>query len=240
MRTLRRAAEDYLSLRRFTGFELTTPGRHVLHFAAFLDQPRGHARHDRSRRRMGNPACLAAPYYHWLRLSAVRGFASHLHSIDPDHQVPPADLVPRRYYRPDPYLLSDSDIVALITAADTLRPAMHSATYKTVIGLLAVAGLRPSEALTLTVNDVDLAAGVLRVHGKYGKTREILLHATTITALDDYARLRNRTFLHPADASFFVSVLGTRLNDRRFHYVFRRLVARVGLLPVRRAARRLR
>ena len=58
----------------------------------------------------------AAPYYHWLRLSAVRGFAGYLHGLDPAHQVPPADLLPRQYHRSAPYLLSAGDIAALIAA----------------------------------------------------------------------------------------------------------------------------
>ena len=133
----------------------------------------------------------AAPYYHWLRLSAVRGFAGYLHGLDPAHQVPPADLLPRQYHRSAPYLLSAGDIAALIAATATLRPALHAATYRTLIGLLAVAGLRPREALTLDVSDIDLQAGVMTVHGKYGKAREILLHPTTVAELAGYARLRD-------------------------------------------------
>jgi integrase/recombinase XerD len=164
-------------------------------------------------------------------LNAVRGFAGYLHGIDPVHQVPPAGLLPRENHRPSPYLLSAGDIAGLIDAAGTLRPALHAATYQTLIGVLAVAGLRPSEALTLDLTDVDLHNGVLTVHGKYGKTREILLHPSTVSELAGYAQLRDRMFPHRTDVSFFVSVLGTRLNLRRVHYVFTRLTARAGLLP---------
>jgi len=176
MSGLRQAAEDYLALRRSLGFELVTPGRQVRQFAAYLDSVgAAHVTADLAVAWATGPAG-AAPYYHWLRLSAVRGFAGYLHGLDPAHQVPPAGLLPRAYHRPAPYLLSAGDIAALIAATATLRPALHAATYRTLIGLLAVAGLRPREALTLGISDVDLQAGVMTVHGKYGKAREILLH----------------------------------------------------------------
>ena len=183
MSGLRQAAEDYLALRRSLGFALVTPGRQVRQFAAYLDcVGAAHVTADLAVAWATLPPG-AAPYYHWLRLSAVRGFAGYLHGLDPAHQVPPADLMPRRYHRSAPYLLSAGDIAALIAAAAALRPALHAATYRTLIGLLAVAGLRPREALTLGISDVDLQAGVMTVHGKYGKTREILLHPSTVAEL---------------------------------------------------------
>lgn len=231
MSTLRQAAEDYLALRRSMGFTLTVPGRQVQQFADHLDTlDATHVTIDLAVAWATRPAGTA-PYYQWLRLSAVRGFAGYLHGIDPAHQVPPADLLPRQFHRPTPYLLSAADIAALIDAAGTLRPVLHAATYQTLIGLLAVAGLRPSEALTLDISDVDLQAGILTVHGKYGKTREILLHSSTVAALAGYIRLRDRMFPRRAGTSFFVSVVGTRLNQRRVHYIFTRLAGQVGLLP---------
>jgi integrase/recombinase XerD len=231
MSTLREAAEDYLALRRSLGFELVVPGRHVLQFADHLDTlGAAHVTIELAVAWATQPA-EAAPYYQWLRLSAVRGFADYLHGIDPEHQVPPAELLPRGYHRPTPYLLSAVDIAALIAAADTLRPVLHAATYRTLIGLLAVAGLRPAEALTLDTGGVDLRAGILTVHGKYDKTREILLHHSTVAELADYTELRDRMFQHRAGTSFFVSVIGTPLNQRRVQYIFTRLAAQVGLLP---------
>ena len=49
-------------------------------------------------------ATLPAGDANWwaFRLSVVRGFASYLHAIDPAHEVPPKDLLPRRSRRADP------------------------------------------------------------------------------------------------------------------------------------------
>ena len=53
--------------------------------------------------------------------------------------------------------------------------------------------MRLGEALALDRDDVDLDDGVLHVRaGKQNKQREVPLHPTTISALRDYARLRDR------------------------------------------------
>jgi Phage integrase family len=58
-----------------------------------------------------------------------------------------------------------------------------AATYRTLIGLLAVTGMRLGEAINLDRDDVDLDEGVLVVRqGKFGKSRELVLHPSTVTA----------------------------------------------------------
>ena len=53
--------------------------------------------------------------------------------------------------------------------------------------------MRVGEAIALDRDDVDLDAGRLVVrHGKFGKTRELALHPTTVDALRGYQRLRDR------------------------------------------------
>lgn len=54
--------------------------------------------------------------WHALRLQAVRGFASWLHTIGPAAEVPPAGVLPWRPCRATPCLYSDADIAALIIA----------------------------------------------------------------------------------------------------------------------------
>jgi integrase/recombinase XerD len=43
--------------------------------------------------------------------------------------------------------------------------------------------MRLGEALGLDRDDLDVRHGVLTVHGKYGKTRELPLHPRTVDAL---------------------------------------------------------
>ena len=121
------------------------------------------------------------------RLSDVRRFAIHLHGIDPATQVPPTDILPGRTRRATPYLYSAKEISALMAAAATLRGPHRRATYRTLIGLLAVTGMRVGEAIGLDRDDFDVADGLLTIRsGKFGKSRELPLHPSTVTALGDY------------------------------------------------------
>ena len=119
----------------------------------------------------------------------VRAFARHLATIDPRTEVPPKDLLPARAQRLAPYIYSPVEIQALMDAADRLRPTQRGATHRTLIGLLATTGLRLGEALGLDRQDVDLDDGVLRVHGKADKQREVPLHASTTRALGAFPQL---------------------------------------------------
>jgi integrase len=89
------------------------------------------------------------------RLSTVRGFATYLHTLDPAHEVPAADLLAWQPRRATPYLYSDQDITALITATASLRTLLRRATFATLIGLLAVTGMRVGEAIALDCDDLD-------------------------------------------------------------------------------------
>lgn len=166
------------------------------------------------------------------RLSVVRAFARHLHAIEPTHVVPPAGLLPARSHRAVPYLYFDADIAALMIAARQLRSPLRAATFETLVGLLAVSGLRIGEALRLDRDDVDLDEGVLHVQQtKFNKSREVPLHASTVAALATYAHHRDKLCPRPRDPAFFVSVAGTRVLYCNFHLGWLDLVRRAGLQP---------
>ena len=235
---LRRQAGDYLQMRHDLGYELDRPGRLVRQFAGWCDNA-GITRvtADAAMEWAMLPQDVTS-WYRWLRLSAVRGFAAWLHACDPAHQVPPADLLPCRQDRPAPCLLSGSDVSALLAAAGRLRPAVHAATYQTLIALAAATGIRPCEAIRMNDEDINPAAQVLTVHGKNHKERQIPLHPTTVAALDGYARLRDRELPSHEVPAFFVSTTGARLTPDRAREVFAMLVNRAGLVPADPGARR--
>src|SRR4029077_11092651 len=90
------------------------------------------------------------------RLQMVRRFAIWLSASDPRTQVPPAGLLPHRYGRKRPYIYSDAEISKLLRAARQLPSptGLKGHTYATIFGLLAVTGMRLSEALSLDRDDV--------------------------------------------------------------------------------------
>ncbi len=172
------------------------------------------------------------PLWAARRLGVVRCFARHLQAIDPNTEVPPADLLPQRSRRATPYLYSTDDIAKLIEAARGLRSPLSCATYQTLIGLLAVTGMRVGEAVRLDRGDVDWAEGVITVvASKFGRWREVPMHPSAIRSLDNYTRRREELCPAPLSPSLFVSTTGTRLIAANIRRTFSRLVHAAGLQP---------
>ncbi len=187
---------------------------------------------------MGHPADGSTPVWWARRLAMVRGFARYLKALDADTEIPSAELLPFRASRVDPYLYSDADIAALMTAARSLRPPLRAATYETLIGLIAATGMRSGEAVRLDRDDIDWQEGVITIwRSKFGRSRALPVHPTTLAALARYAELRDQLIPRPEALTFFVSTVGTRLNNED-DKTFRRLVRQVGLTsPSGRAPR---
>jgi integrase/recombinase XerD len=160
----------------------------------------------------------------------MRGFARYLATIDPSSEVPPTDLLPGHRPRIAPYIYSEAEIAALMAAARELRPRLRAARHETLIGLLAVTGMRPGEALALDRQDVDFTRGVVHVRaGKQKKQREVPLHESTISALRAYAGQRDTRFPTPSTPAFFISARGRRMARAELNQTFTRLIGEVGL-----------
>jgi integrase len=86
------------------------------------------------------------------------------------------------------------------------------------------------EAIALDEDDVDRRRDVLVVRkSKFGKSREVPVHATTMAALDRYRRERDRRFPRQLSVGFFASTVGTRLIYQNVHATFLQLVYASGL-----------
>lgn len=229
MTDLRAAAHDYLAVRRRLGFELKHPGQTLEDFVEFMGRA-GTERVTTELALMWATSVRAHPHRWRRRLGVVRGFARYLSTIDPATEIPPEDLLPATLPRVAPYLYSPAEIQALMSAARALSPQLRAATIETVIGLLAVTGLRPGEALGLDRADVELRDGLLHVRAaKQNKHREVPLHDSTTAALRKYSRLRDRHQPIPSSPPFFVSPQGSRLTTGAFNKAFAKLIGQVGL-----------
>jgi integrase/recombinase XerD len=232
MSALSAELERYLTIRRALGFKLARAELLLADYLRYLDTVGVDTITTENGLAWATLPPNGSSSWWGQRLSVVRAFARHLHAIDPVHEIPPAGLLPARGHRAVPYLYSDTDITALMAAARGLRPPLRAATFETLVGLLAVSGLRIGEALRLDRDDVDLDAGVLHVRlTKFNKSREVPLHASTVAALVTYARHRDELCSRPRDPSFFVSTAGTRLLYCNAHLAWRELVRRAGLEP---------
>lgn len=232
MNPLRAHLADYLSVRRALGYRLA---RQEQLLGQFLDELDAHGVE-----LITTAAALAwatksplAVHSHPKRLRAIRGFATYLRSIDVPVEVPPGDLLPERRRRAVPYLYSDAEIAALIQAAGTLSTPHRVATFRTLIGLLAVTGMRRGEAIALDRTDFEATTGVITVRaGKFGKSRELPLHPSTVAAVTTYLRHPGRPrSATPDGPALLVRDDGRRLSESTVNHTFHALTLLAGLRP---------
>ena len=230
MSTLAEHVERYLKLRRAVGFKLVGEGQLLAEFVRFAAQAGESTVRTEAALEWARLPAGGSRNYLSRRLRAVRSFARYLHALDPACEVPPIELLPASKYRPAPYLYSDREIIALMTAARELDPPLRAATMETLIGLLACTGLRIGEALRLDREDIDHANGLLTVRdSKFGKSREVLLHPSTVQALVSYAETRDRLCPHPKTSSVFITARGTRPAHPTIYQPFRALLDQAGI-----------
>jgi integrase len=232
MSGLEAALNDYLALRRALGFRLKRVEALLRGFVRFAAQKRASFITTDLALRWARLPPGAAPGYCGARLGAVRRFARHVRATDPRTQVPPDGLLPQRFPRKTPYIYSDREVARLLGAARALPSVrgLRAQTHATLLGLLAVSGMRVGEVLALDRGDVDLERGVLTVRrAKFGKTRCIPVHPSTCRALARYARRRDRAVPRPQTPAFFVAERGTRMTEWTLRYTFVKLSRQIGL-----------
>jgi integrase/recombinase XerD len=241
MSALSQAVEDYLALRRALGFKLRAHEHLLGDFVSYLDAAGVTTVTTTAAVAWATLPQDATPLWWAQRLGVVRGFARHLHAFDSRTEIPPAEILACPARRQEPYLFSDDEIATLMAEARALRPPFRAATYGTLVGLIAVSGMRPGEAIRLDRTDIDWDRGVVRIVGtKFGKSRDVPVQPSTLDALGDYTRRRDRNWPEPRSASFFVSTAGTRLIHNNIDETFRQLLRRAGIAaPSRRRAPRL-
>lgn len=230
MSDLQGILRDYLALRRSLGFKLEREGRLLPNFVTFVEKSGSRAITVPLALAWAKQPFDARPFWWATRLAMVRGFAGYARTLDSGHEVPPEGLLPTARSRPQPYIYSDGDVSTLMAATRRFTDPFRARTYHTLIGLLASTGMRVGEAIDLDRTDLDSKEGTLTVRdGKFGKSREVPLHPSTLDALKEYVRQRNRRFCRPRSPAFFLSLAGTRLIYRDVHPTFLRLVEWAGL-----------
>jgi integrase len=226
--------KDYIAYRRSLGFQFRDDkdGGELFRFGMYADKinHRGPITTSLAVQWAKNTGKNAP--IHWARrLDLVRGFAQYRALFDPCTEIPAQGLLgTSRYLRKTPYIYTDQDIVALQTAASSIRSkiGLVPKTHETLFGLLACTGLRVSEALALTNGDVNLEEGFLKIRGtKFQKSRLVPLHVSAVAALRAYSEFRNRYYNPGASQQFFLRDAGLPLAyyhvRKRFKYIRRKL-----------------
>ena len=145
-------------------------------------------------------------------------------TADPAREVRPP--VPSRRL---PKAISVSAVEALLAAPDTGTPL--GLRDRALLELLYGTGARISEAIGLDVDDLDRAAGLVRLDGKGGKQRVVPVGSYAGRAVEDYL-VRARPGLVAAGGgthALFLNARGGRLSRQSAWTVLRSAAARAGI-----------
>ena len=169
--------------------------------------------------------------YRANKYAALAGFYRYAISRGYANGSPLPDNEPKKPPVAPPYIYSHDELLRLFGAIDIERSRairLDAPTFRTLLLLLYGAGLRRTEALQLTLADVDLSGTVLTVrNSKFYRSRLVPVGAQLAEAIEDYAALRARRPLPQGSASSFLANRdGTPLAKRTVNGAF------VGLLRV--------
>ena len=234
MKTLRESVSDYLMMRRSMGYKVEGLTKLLTSFVAHCEA-RGVQRVQKqialewatTKMRIEVTDGLIA-----RRMDAVRIFAKHQHALDPATEIPDETVCHRRYRPKAPNVFTEAQISSLVVAALSLPPQFKAKTWQTLIGLLATTGMRPGEAVRLTIDDIDMNTKVIQVlDTKFGKSRLVFLHPSTAKVLEQYLRIRaDRIGNGPgATPMVFLNSRGIALNANGLNSVFKEVLAIAGI-----------
>jgi integrase/recombinase XerD len=236
MTTLSQHLDDYLAVRRSLGYDLSFSGRVLRGFTAFADREGADYITVDLFLRWKNAFGVANNNTWSARLGMVRVFASWLQGHDARTEVPPSGLISGKLRRARPYIYSDAEVVTIVARAAKLPSpyGLRGWTCSILFGLIAVTGLRISEAVKLDDNDVDLVDGVITVkRGKNGKARFVTVALSSVARLQAYRAERIR-LLGPTRGPFFLSEGGQRPTDCFARYNFALVSQGIGLREAQR------
>jgi len=231
MKDLKEQVQKYLALRRGLGYKLRPVEPRLNEFVTFLER-KGSAYITTKWAIAWASESARGATSHYDRLRVVRGFSNYMAATDSRHESLPVRLAPRPRAIRRPYIYTEQEIFRLMDAARNLcsPQGLRGHTYYCLLGLLAVTGLRSGEAVRLREEDVDLPQGLLTIRDtKFGKSRLVPVHPTTVKALSAYAKRRDAFVGKASVPTFFISERRRPLSDTGFHDAFVELRHAAGL-----------
>lgn len=175
------------------------------------------------------------------KIATLRSYCRYLLDQGVLQEDPSAGLKPLRTERRLPRTVTIEEAAKLLAAAIT-PDADDSADFLSrfhrrerdvcLLSLLYDCGLRSHEAVSLTLDDIDLSARLLRIRGKGSKVRLVPFCDATAQALDRWIAVRGNcisTSLPGAPRTLLLSVNGKPLSTSDVRRLVARLAKRTGI-----------
>jgi len=170
------------------------------------------------------------------RHNTLRGFYRYAISRGHVAYSPLPKLIPKRPQPFVPYIYTQSELRRLLDATNSYRKhrKLEPETFRALLLLLYGAGLRLSEALSLTLGDVDWEDAVMMIREtKFHKTRLVPLGPELHQAMVQYATWRKeRGHSQDSGALLFVGSWGDKLLIGSVEKAFRCLRTQAGVSRV--------
>ncbi len=237
MRDLRKDLRQYIDLRRALGYKLRKHEPRLTEFIAYLKAKGA----DRITTKLAVTWAMESSKGHkhscFERLSFIRSFARHVSSMDARTEIPPTGALRRPEIGLRPYIYTRAEIDRLTVAARNLYSPrkLRCHTYYCLVGLLATTGMRSGEAIRLADGDVNLAQGLITIReSKFGKSRVVPLHSTTVKTLAAYKARRDAFLKKNGAPTFFVSECCRPISSP--HESFREIRRAAGLEKMSRGS----
>lgn len=225
---LKEKIENYVTMKRAMGFKYRIQNSLLQLFLAFAE-----AREDDctiSQTVLEWAALAPSVAQRRNRLLTVRRFAIMMQAEDSQYEIPPANAFGGQSgKRRIPHIFSDEEVQRLLYAASQLKPegTIRPKTYTTLFALLAVTGLRISEALALNIADLTDDGLMIRCT-KFRKDRLVPLHQSTQRALEYYLAYRTR-YTGSDETALFISNAGSKISYSTAFQLFLQLMRSIGL-----------
>lgn len=162
-------------------------------------------------------------------LSSLRRFYRYLVRERLREDDPSARIDSPRLGRPLPKSLTEDEVEALLNAPDITTPL--GLRDRAMLETLYATGLRVSELVGLTVTQISLTQGVVKVIGKGRKERLVPLGELAVEWLERFMR-ESRPVLQTTgqpSASLFPSRLGEGMTRQAFWQLIKRYAVRSGI-----------
>lgn len=141
---------------------------------------------------------------------------------------PVKDVVMPKTTRHLPKVISEQEVELLLEAADTR--SSYGLRDRAMLETLYATGLRVSELVNLSLSEINLQAGILRVTGKGNKQRLVPMGEEAIAWLEQYLNLARPELLRKkiTDA-VFLSSRGTAMSRQAFWQIIKKYALLIGL-----------
>ena len=162
------------------------------------------------------------------RLSTLRRFYQYLSREKFIKSNPTINIDSPKIGRPLPKTMTEEEVEKLLHAPDiSLASGFRD---RTMLEVLYATGLRVSELVGLSLDQVNLRQGVIRVIGKGNKERLVPLGEEAVDWLNRYIKeIRPGYFKGKPDSSLFPSNRGTAMTRQTFWYAIKRYAIVAGI-----------